>query len=192
MKMDLTWGKFLLAVFVLFASAACTKEIGNEKTAFKSSLKSQQATSVTGESLETTSGKPEKDLIKAVHSANAKYNSSTLAIKAGYEPDDHCVSVPGLGGMGYHWANPALVDETFDPLKPEVLLYARGPGGNLKLIGVEYIVVNVGQATPMFGDQPFEVGGTPLPIPHWSLHAWVFEPNPSGMFAPFNPNISCP
>ncbi len=187
--MNLTSGKFLFAALLLIASTSCNKETGNEIAEAKS-LQMENLTS-TDQAGQKTSEDIEAKLIKSVHSANAKYNSSSLAIMDGYQPDDHCVSVPGLGGMGYHWANPALVDETFDPLKPEVLLYAKGPGGNLRLIGVEYIVINAGQARPVFGNQPFEVGGTPLPMPHWSLHAWVFEPNPSGMFAPFNPNIIC-
>jgi hypothetical protein len=182
--MKLTSSMLLLSAFLLTTSTSCKKEIENEPAELKSSI--------TTESIETMSANPEKNLVKSVHSANAKYNSSVLAIMDGYQPDDHCVSVPGLGGMGYHWVNPSLVDENFDPLKPEVLLYTKGPDGNLKLIGVEYIVVNVGQAAPVFGNQSFAVGGTPLPIPHWSLHAWIYEPNPSGMFAPFNPNITCP
>jgi hypothetical protein len=132
------------------------------------------------------------DLLKAVRQATARYNSTNQAIRAGYEPDDFCVAVPALGGMGYHWANFALVDPVFDPLKPEVLLYATGPGGNLRLVAVEYIVINVGQPQPFFGDQPFDVGGTPIEAPHWSLHVWLYEENPAGMFTPFNPNITCP
>jgi hypothetical protein len=134
---------------------------------------------------------PQNELLLPVMRATAKFHSTAQAIKAGYEPDDHCVSVPGLGGMGFHWANPSLVDPVFDPLKPEVMLYATGPGGNLKLVAVEYIVINVGQPAPMFGDQPFDVGGSPVPVPHWSLHVWLYENNPSGIFVPFNPNISC-
>jgi hypothetical protein len=94
--------------------------------------------------------------------------------------------------MGYHWVNPSLVDPVFDAMKPEALLYASGPGGNLRLVGVEYVVINVGQQRPMFGSQLFDIGGTPVPVPHWSLHVWVHENNPSGMYKPFNPNITCP
>jgi hypothetical protein len=94
--------------------------------------------------------------------------------------------------MGYHWANPPRIDPTFDPMKPEVVLYATGPGGNLRLVAVEYIVLNIGQAAPMFGNQPFDVGGTPVPVPHWSLHVWLYENNPNGRFTNFNPNITCP
>jgi hypothetical protein len=132
------------------------------------------------------------DLLKSVRTATARFNSTTQAIRAGYVPDDHCVAVPGLGGMGYHWANFDLVDPVFDPLQPEVMLYETGPGGNLRLIAVEYIVIDVGQPHPHFGDHPFDVGGTPVPEPHYSLHVWLHKDNPAGLFTPFNPNVTCP
>ncbi|HEY0732919.1 MAG TPA: hypothetical protein VGD33_10910, partial [Chitinophagaceae bacterium] len=72
------------------------------------------------------------------------------------------------------------------------MLYASAGNGKLRLVAVEYIVINVGQPAPMFGTQPFMVGGTPVPAPHWSLHVWLYENKPAGMFVPFNPNISCP
>ena len=134
----------------------------------------------------------EAELLKAVRQATSRYHSTTQAIKAGHQPDDHCVSVPALGGMGYHWVNPSLVDPVFDPLKPEAILYATGPDGELRLVALEYIVVNVGQPRPMFGTKPFDIAGTPLPVPHWSLHVWLYEENPSGIYMPFNPNITCP
>ena len=139
----------------------------------------------------SSAAKLETELLKSLRKATSKFHSTTQAIKAGYEPDEHCVSAPGLGGMGYHWINPSFVDPVFDPLKPEAILYAKGPGGNLRIIGLEYVVINVGQPIPRFGNQPFDVGGTPVPAPHWSLHVWLYEDNPSGMFMPFNPNISC-
>jgi hypothetical protein len=133
-----------------------------------------------------------EEWLQAVRQATARFHSQTQALKAGYEPDDHCVSVPGLGGMGYHWLNPSLVDDVYDPLQPEVVLYATGPGGNLKLVAIEYIVLDIGQGRPSFAGQPFDIGGTPLPFPHYSLHVWLYEENPNGIFTPFNPNISCP
>ncbi|HEX6942179.1 MAG TPA: hypothetical protein VF128_04590, partial [Gemmatimonadaceae bacterium] len=91
-----------------------------------------------------------------------------------------------------HWVNQNLVDPVFDPLNPEVVLYAPDRNGNLKLVAVEYIVINTGQARPAFDGQLFDVGGTPIPAAHWSLHVWLGQPNPSGTFAPFNPNVDCP
>lgn len=132
-----------------------------------------------------------EDLLKAVRQATARFHSTTQAVKAGYQADDHCVAVPGLGGMGYHWKNPELIDPIFDPLQPEMLLYARGPNGQLQLVGVEYLMINVGQERPSFGGYPLDVNGTPVPVPHYSLHVWLYEDNPNGIFAPFNPNVSC-
>lgn len=180
---------FLPTVFLVLATS-CKKDIRNE-TAEESLLESELATNANRSTTSDAATTPESELVKSVRRSTSRFHSTAQAIAAGYEPDDHCVSAPGLGGMGFHWVNPSLVDPVFDPLKPEAILYAAGPGGNLRLIAVEYIVINVGQPPPMFGDQQFGVGGTPIPAPHWSLHVWLFENNPSGIFAPFNPNISC-
>lgn len=131
-------------------------------------------------------------LAKEVRQATSRFNSTVQAVMAGYEEDTHCVEVPVLGGMGYHWANPDLVDPVFDPLKPEVMLYAPKKNGQLELVAVEYIVIDVGQPAPTFDGHPFDVGGTPVPVDHWSLHVWLHKENPSGLFAPFNPAVSCP
>ena len=79
--------------------------------------------------------------------------------------------------MGFHWVNNALVEPVFDPLQPEAVLYE--PSGR-------------GSPAPTFDSKPFNVGGTPVPVPHWSLHVWLHEPNPSGLFASFNPDVFCP
>ena len=134
------------------------------------------------------------ELAKSVRAATARYHSPVQAARAGYvDPGpDECVAVPALGGMGYHWANFGLVDDNYDPMVPEVLLYEPGPQGQPHLVAVEYIVLNLGQAAPTFGGQTFDVGGTPVPAPHWSLHVWVHKNNPNGLFTPFNPTVSCP
>jgi len=192
MKKNSFFGRFLLPSLLMLLSISCKKELRND-TAEETLVSTPHRTDVDksaafGVGVGRTA---DAELLQSVRAATAKFQSTAQAIKAGYEPTDECVSVPGLGGMGYHWVNPSLVNPGFDPLKPEVVLYAKGSDGELRLVALEYIVVNVGQLPPMFGSQPFMVGGTPLPIPHWSLHVWLYEPNPSGMFMPFNPNISC-
>ena len=131
-------------------------------------------------------------LLKNVHAVASRFHSTKQAENAGYVEDPFCVEVPGLGGMGHHWVNRSLVDPVFDPLNPEVVLYAPDKNGKMKFVAVEYIVINTGQARPSFDGQLFDVGGTPIPAPHWSLHAWIGKPNPSGTFAPFNPDVNCP
>jgi hypothetical protein len=195
MKKNSFFGTFLLAAFLLLLSISCKKDVSNETAADNLSISNNAR--LTPADMSTASSaaeakKLETELLKDVRNATARYHSRTQAINAGYVPDTHCVSAPGLGGMGYHWVNPSLVDPVFDPLKPEVVLYATGSDGELHLVALEYIVINTGQVAPKFGTQPFNVGGTPVPAPHWSLHVWLYENNPSGMFTPFNPNISCP
>jgi hypothetical protein len=191
MKRSQSRGSLILPVLLLLFFG-CTKEIGKE-----SSIDSEQALAT--KAITSPSSSTEKmlqtDLQKAVHSATARYHSTTQAIKAGYVPDTRCVAAPGLGGMGYHWVNPSLIDPVFDPLTPEVLLYAAGPGGKLKLVAVEYLVIRgtLAQPRPKFDDQLFDIGsGAPIPVYHWSLHVWLHENNPAGIFMPFNPNIMCP
>ena len=135
---------------------------------------------------------PQAELLTEVMQATALFNSVTQATKHGYLDSGECVAVPVLGGMGVHWLNPGLVDPVFDPLHPEALLYEPGPNGQSRLVGVEYIVVDVGQPAPDFAGRAFDVGGTPLPIAHWNLHVWLWRENPSGMFEAFNPDVTCP
>lgn len=131
-------------------------------------------------------------LAREVRQAAMRFHSTTQATRAGYAVASPCVEAPGLGGMGFHWVNQALVDPVFDPLKPEAVLYEPGPDGQPKFVAVEYIVINVGQPAPTFDGQPFNVGGTPVPVAHWSLHVWVNRENPNGLFTSFNPDVDCP
>ncbi|MCA1803102.1 MAG: hypothetical protein LC662_11640 [Rhodothermaceae bacterium] len=143
-----------------------------------------------------TSSHSAAEVIRAVTAASARFHAVKQAERAGYEMDPHCVYVPGVGGMGHHFIKGELIDPEYNPLMPEALMYEPDKNGNLKLIGVEYIVLNIGQDHPHFGDQPFNIGGVPplmaANVPHWSLHVWLWKENPNGMFAPMNPDVSCP
>lgn len=130
-------------------------------------------------------------LAQAVRAATSRFHSTAQATKAGYAEASPCVASPA-GGMGYHWVNTSLVDATFDPYQPEAVLYEPDARGNLHLVAIEYIVVDEGQPRPSFGDYPVDIGGGPFPFPHYTLHVWLHKDNPSGMFAPFNPTVSCP
>ena len=83
------------------------------------------------------------------------------------------------------------MDEKFDWTRPELLVYADDPcGGKRKLVAVEYAVPLaaskkapfgfVGKADQWDANQAFQL---------WTLHAWVYEFNPDGVFAPFNKRI---
>lgn len=192
MKQNFLLRYCLLAVFMLTLVTGCQKQIEPQGLTDKQSVQGKAPVVIESAAGIAASHAANAELLKSLRAATARFHSTTQAIKAGYEPDDHCVSVPGLGGMGYHWANFSLVDPVFDPLKPEAVLYETGPDGNLRLVAVEYIVIKAGQGWPMFGSHAFDDGGTPVPVPHWSLHVWVHKENPNGTFTPFNPTVSCP
>ena len=129
-----------------------------------------------------------------VWQATARYHNVEQALADGYIPVSGCVALPGVGAMGIHYLNPALAsDLTVDPLTPEVLLYA--PSGNgLRLVGVEYFVANVGQAHPSLFGRQFDgpmAGHEPGMPEHYDLHVWLWQANPAGMFAAWNPSLSC-
>jgi len=127
-------------------------------------------------------------LITALHAETARYHASGQATRAGYEVASPCIAAPGLGGMGFHWVKGPAVDPVYNAHEPEAVLYDT----NGKLVAIEYIVINIGQAAPTFEGHPFDVGGAPLPVAHWTLHVWLHEPNPNGIFTPFNPAVVCP
>ncbi|MFJ8664475.1 hypothetical protein [Streptomyces sp. NPDC093600] len=130
------------------------------------------------------------DLKKAYH-ATVKYKSEQAALDDGYQRTDECVEDEKLGGMGYHYVNPAHIGST-DPTKPAALLYEDDHKGKRKLVALEYIVLNTGQPRPGIFDRGFD---GPYVLPglgsHYSLHAWIFKKNPKGVFAPYNPRVDC-
>jgi len=125
-----------------------------------------------------------------------KYRDVNLALADGYIPVSGCESLPGQGGMGIHYFNPALANDLAnDPLKPELLLYAPDDAGGVYLAGVEYFQAAVGQPRPSVLGQSFDgpmPGHNPQMPLHYDLHVWLFRYNSSGLFAPWNPRLKCP
>lgn len=142
----------------------------------------------------------------AAKDATARFKDVPVALAAGYgEFRDAsgiaCIDNPGVGAMGIHYVNGALVgDDVLDPTRPEALVYdPRGERGKLKLVALEYIVfkdvwdANHLEPPTMFGRQ-FDF--TPFPnrygIPaFYALHAWVFKNNRAGELEPWNPKVVC-
>lgn len=135
----------------------------------------------------------------AAREATAKYATVAAATAAGYAAASPCESLP-QGGMGFHYSNAAAVrDPALDPAKPEVLLYAP-VNGTLELVGVEYMKVDSDQNLTTDIDRPslfgraFDgpmLGHSPTMPIHYDLHVWVHKRNPSGVFAQWNPDVSC-
>jgi hypothetical protein len=136
--------------------------------------------------------------VKALRAATARYHSVTQALRAGYSPGPMpvCVSSP-LGGMGYHFENQALMtDSVLDPRRPEMLLYERKANGKFRLTGVEYYLEadRATEAPALFGHtfQGPMAAHHPGMETHYDLHAWIWKQNQSGMFAEWNPRVTCP
>lgn len=119
------------------------------------------------------------------------YRDFDAAVAAGYGVAlSPCVS-SDAGGMGYHYGNVALIDPVIEALQPEVLLMEPRANGDLKFVGVEYLVP-FGAWTDA---QPPQLHGIEFEpneeIEMWTLHVWTERRNPYGVFAPFNPKVSC-
>jgi hypothetical protein len=136
--------------------------------------------------------------VAKIRSAVASYHTPDRAEAAGWGlvPGlDHCFERSGVGGMGVHYIDTdALVDPTLDPRRPEALVFVPGPNGQLRLGAVEYIVP---MALWEHAEPPMVLGRhlhelEPVPGVHvWGLHVWLFEYNPDGLFADWNPRVSC-
>lgn len=150
-----------------------------------------------------------RELARAA-AATARYHRDSVALMDGFVNTGECASVPGLGGMGVHFLNPArTMDIAVDAGEPELLLYETTGNGNRRLVGVEYFVPVLSNGTPWFGEAPPPVvdNAAPVlfgrsfdgPMPghepgmpwHYDLHVWIWKHNPSGLFAPFNPTVQC-
>jgi hypothetical protein len=97
--------------------------------------------------------------------------------------------------MGVHYIDTdALVDPTLDPLRPEALVFVPGPDGQLRLGAVEYIVpMSLWEGKSHRWCSAWHLHELePVPGVHvWGLHVWLFERNPNGLFADWNPRVSC-
>lgn len=108
-----------------------------------------------------------------------------------------CIAQPGQGAMGVHMLNPSLLDGTIDAEKPELLVYEPTANGKMKLVALEYLVLQsrwAGAQPPSLFGREFDFTARPNRYdldPFYSLHAWIWKPNPSGILTPWNPRVSC-
>jgi hypothetical protein len=155
-----------------------------------------------GVALSASAGDP---AVAAARRATAKYQHLDVAISGRYDllVDANkiaCIDLQGAGGMGIHFVNGDLVgDPAVIAGKPEALVYAPAKNGRLELAALEYVVIkSAWDAThsgpPSLYGHTFNLTLSPnrfgLPA-FYSLHAWIWKTNPAGMFAPWNPKVSC-
>jgi hypothetical protein len=149
-----------------------------------------------------------QDELAQVRAATARFHRVEAAEAAGYELGwvngagrrivDGCVAHPTAGAMGYHYFNAELMaDNAVDALEPEVLVYAPAPDGGRRLVAVEWVVRSAQSNPAGVSEAPSVLGMdmhilVPPPGPAFYLtHAWVWADNPAGMFADWNPEVSC-
>jgi hypothetical protein len=124
-----------------------------------------------------------------------------------------------LGAMGIHYFRPDLLGISAPPnprvdgngthtdfLKPGILIYEPQADGSLKLVAVENLVFQkswhaAGNAKPpsfhgvqydtMQDDPATKIDEAHMFEPHYDRHVWLYRVNPIGMFAQFNPKVSC-
>jgi hypothetical protein len=124
-----------------------------------------------------------------------------------------------LGTMGIHYFRPDLLGVTAPPSprvngngthtdfrKPSILIYEPQADGSLELVAVENLVFEASwkaagnaerptyQGVPydhMFDNPKTAIDEAHMFEPHFDRHVWVWRDNPNGVFAQFNPTVSC-
>ncbi len=130
--------------------------------------------------------------LATLRQATAHFQQFERAKHAGWSAKiTDCMSSPA-GGMGLHYGNTALIDGSVRVDEPELLLYEPEKHGRMKLVAVEYIIpytqVSRDAAPPVLFHQEFTQNDT---FQLWGLHVWVWKENPSGLYADWNPRVSC-
>lgn len=133
--------------------------------------------------------------LATLHAATARFHRYDVAKDAGYTFlfMNMCMvdqSPQQLGGMGYHYVNPLLLDDKLDVANPEAVMYEPEANGRLRLVGVEYVIPK----DQWTSKDPPELFGRKLTLNSfdlWALHVWAWENNPSGLYASWNPRVTC-
>lgn len=156
------------------------------------SLAQAQTPPVTGDDSAVVLPDTAEDMAR-LRKATKPFHKLDVAVQEGYERDvRQCVAHREHGAMGYHHANPKLMDGRLQVTRPEILVYGREPDGTYRLNGVEYVVPYSSHARDkepptIMGQKLLRADGLGI----WYLHVWVWRENPSGMFASWNPTIKC-
>ncbi len=109
---------------------------------------------------------------------------------AGYDaPFMGCFAIDS-GGMGIHYQNTGIdVAATPSVSKPPFLMYEPQQDGSMRLVGVEYVKAAppTDPAPTLFGQKfTFNTG-----LGIWALHVWDWKANPAGLYANWNPSVTC-
>jgi hypothetical protein len=135
-------------------------------------------------------------LIDKVHNATAKYVDLNAALADGFVPATPCVSGPDTGAMGVHFVLPSRISSgVLNAEYPQALIYEPMANGAMRLVGVEFIVLESNAKNPPALDgnllnyiaAPNRYG---LPA-FYEIHVWAWESNPKGSYADWNTRVTC-
>jgi hypothetical protein len=140
---------------------------------------------------------PTLDQLQELRATLAAYEDVDAALADGFEQFGECMSGP-QGAQGIPFTNGERIgNTTLDELRPEVLMYEPRADGSLRLIGAEFLVFQEAwheagnDAAPALLGREFSLNTTLLDEPFYALHVWVWHHNPLGIFANWNPIVSC-
>ncbi len=137
--------------------------------------------------------------LAALKKSLAPYRDVHVAEAAGFIPVSGCEE-SDEGGMGVHYLHPARAAQAPDATQPSILLYAPTADGSMRLLGAEWFQADADQDVhtdadrPALFGQPFDgpmPGHNPMMPVHYDLHVWLYDSNPAGVFAPWNPSVHC-
>ena len=139
-------------------------------------------------------------LLKIVRDSTERFKDVSVAEAEGYTLQFGCVSGDSAGAMGLHFVNGNLVNSgVIEATRPQIVIYEPVPGGRLRLIGADYLVLASvwnakNQGPPQLMGQLFHLFDAPnrfgLPA-FYTLHVWAWKENPNGAFVNWHPDVSC-
>jgi hypothetical protein len=141
-------------------------------------------------------------LIDQVRSGTARYIDINAALADGFVTATPCVSGPDAGAMGVHLVLPArIASGALNPGQPQALIYEPMPSGAMRLVGVEFIVLesvwasnSPGGGVPALAGNLLNYVAAPnrygLPA-FYEIHVWAWEQNPKGSYADWNTQVTC-
>ncbi|MES2306382.1 MAG: hypothetical protein V4558_12780 [Gemmatimonadota bacterium] len=190
------------SVFALLLIAACAGETPAPTAESMISGHNHPANGIaTKQDKSTEISRETESAINVAHAATARFHPLANLLKENAVLASPCLAIP-TGGMGFHYLREALLDDKVEYDKPEFVMYTPDKHGKMEMGGVEFMVLADAwdakhDSPPMFGTQVFNDHRAPearhgLPFAHYELHVWLWTPNPDGIFAPWNPSVSCP
>ena len=150
--------------------------------------------------------------LAAAKAATARFRDVAAARAAGYIQVTQFIP-----GLGLHMVNLRIPNTTFDPARPQILLYEPAASGGMRLVGVAYQFRHTNETPPAgfaggsdvwhyHTDLCFQGGGSVTIAASaaqcravggvyfqkrtaWLLHAWIWKSNPAGVFTEVNPRV---